>query len=206
MTTGGEGGMLTTNDPEIWESAWSYKDHGKSYDACFHKDHAPGFRWLHEGFGTNWRMTEMQASIGRIQLRKLPAWIEARRQNARVLIERLSEIIGLYVPVPSRQFGNSYYRLYALLLPGTLKEDWDRNRIMVECNKCGVSCTTGSCSEIYLEKAFQDMRLGPAIRLPVARDLGERSLVFQVHPTLTEQHMHRVADVLEAVMRDAVRS
>src|SRR5665648_235862 len=52
MTTGGEGGMLITNSKELWEKAWSYKDHGKSYDAVYNKDHPPGFRWVHESFGT----------------------------------------------------------------------------------------------------------------------------------------------------------
>ncbi|MFA0697837.1 DegT/DnrJ/EryC1/StrS family aminotransferase, partial [Vibrio sp. 10N.222.49.C9] len=67
MTTGGEGGMVTTNDKALWSKMWSYKDHGKSFDAIYNREHPPGFRWLHESFGTNWRMTEMQAVIGRIQ-------------------------------------------------------------------------------------------------------------------------------------------
>ena len=73
MTTAGEGGMVTTNSDELWNTMWSLKDHGKSYDAVYHREHAPGFRWLHESFGTNWRLTEIQSAIGRLQLRKLPA-------------------------------------------------------------------------------------------------------------------------------------
>jgi dTDP-4-amino-4,6-dideoxygalactose transaminase len=72
MTTGGEGGMVTTNDRELWSKMWSFKDHGKSWEAVYEREHAPGFRWLHESFGTNWRMMEVQAVIGRIQLRRMP--------------------------------------------------------------------------------------------------------------------------------------
>ena len=82
MTTGGEGGMVTTDDPAIWEAAWSYKDHGKSWNAVYKREHPPGFRWVHESFGTNARMTEMQAAIGRVQLGRINAWTAARRRNA----------------------------------------------------------------------------------------------------------------------------
>ncbi|MGP1613939.1 MAG: DegT/DnrJ/EryC1/StrS family aminotransferase, partial [Pollutimonas bauzanensis] len=58
MTTGGEGGMATTNDRALWSRMWSLKDHGKSWDAIYQREHKPGFRWLHESFGTNWRMME----------------------------------------------------------------------------------------------------------------------------------------------------
>src|SRR5471030_1077730 len=64
MTTGGEGGMVTTNNPEMW----SYKDHGKSWKAVSEEKNESSFRWLHKSFGTNWRMTELQAVLGRIQL------------------------------------------------------------------------------------------------------------------------------------------
>jgi dTDP-4-amino-4,6-dideoxygalactose transaminase len=74
MTTGGEGGMVTTNDEALWRTMWSYKDHGKSYEAVYERQHPPGFRWLHESFGTNWRMLEMQAAIGRIQLKRMSDW------------------------------------------------------------------------------------------------------------------------------------
>ena len=82
MTTGGEGGMVTTNDETLWRAMWSYKDHGKSYAAVYEREHAPGFRWLHESFGTNWRMLEMQAVIGRIQLQRMPNWAAKRKAYA----------------------------------------------------------------------------------------------------------------------------
>lgn len=203
MTTGGEGGMLTTNNREIWNRAWSYKDHGKSYDAVYNREHAPGFRWLHEDFGTNWRMTEMQAAIGRAQLRKLASWISTRHRNASILIESFKNIPCLRIPVPSEMFGHAYYKFYTYVLPEQLKPDWSRDRIMIECGKRGIPCFSGSCSEIYLEDAFEKHGLKPKQRLPMAKELGETSLMFLVHPTLGEADMHHMASIASEVLREA---
>ena len=64
----------------------------------------------------------------------------------------------------------------------------------------GVPCYTGSCSEVYLEKAFVDRGLAPAERLPAARELGETAMLFLVHPTLTDQEIAKTCDVLADVM------
>lgn len=206
MTTGGEGGLLTTNDPVIWEKSWSYKDHGKSYDAVYNREHAPGFRWLHEDFGTNWRMTEMQAAIGRLQLRKLPDWVTARRQNAGILAESFSRMSALRTPTPNEGIGHAYYKLYTYVIPEMLRPGWDRDRIMNECTSRGIPCFSGSCSEIYLERAFTKHGLRPAERLPNAMELGETSLMFLVHPTLRPEDVSVVAEVVESVMTDATLS
>ena len=206
MTTGGEGGLLALNDTEVWKKAWAYKDHGKSYDAVYNREHAPGFRWLHESFGTNWRMLEVQAAIGRIQLRKLPNWIERRRANAQVLTERLAKHAALRLTLPGDDIHHSYYKYYVFVRPEQLAEGWDRDRIMNAVTAQGVPCFSGSCSEIYLEKAFTDAGYGPKERLPVAKELGETSLMFLVHPTLSEEDMHRMADAVDVVMSQAQRS
>ena len=201
MSTGGEGGMLTTNDEQIWKRAWSFKDHGKDFDSVFHRPHPPGFRWLHESFGTNWRLTEMQSAIGRVLLRKLPYSVEVRRRHAAILGVRLSRIAGLRVTIPPENVGHSYYKYYAFVRPEKLRNGWTRDRILAAIVAEGIPCFTGSCSEIYLEKAFApDLR--PAERLMVAKELGETSLMFLVHPTLSETDMHdtcrAVAKVLDA--------
>lgn len=185
MSTGGEGGMLTTNDSRIWERAWAYKDHGKSYDAVYNRDHAPGFRWLHESFGTNWRMTEMQAAIGRVQLAKLPDWIKARQAFAKVLTEGFKDIPALRLTVPPDNVSHAYYKYYVFVRPDLLSPAWGRDRIMAAISAEGIPCYSGSCSEIYLEKAFRNQGLGPHERFSVARELGETSLMFLVHPTLS---------------------
>lgn len=203
VTTGGEGGMLTTNRREVWERAWSYKDHGKSYDAVYHREHPPGFRWLHESFGTNWRLTEMQAAIGRVQLNKLPTWVEKRRRNAAILTERFAELPALRVTLPPEDIGHAYYKYYAFLRPEALRDGWNRDRVIEAIRAEGIPCHSGSCSEIYLEKAFEKEGLQPAQPLPIAKGLGETSLVFLVHPTLSETDMDDTARAVEKVLQFA---
>ena len=202
MTTGGEGGMVATNDSGLADRIWSLKDHGKSFDACYNRQHPPGFRWLHETFGTNWRMTEMQSALGRVGLKRVPEYVRTRERNARILIDRFSHIAALRVPVPSCDVRSAWYRLYAYVNSARLAAGWDRDRIMDAITAEGVYCQSGSCSEIYLEKAFPyEMR--PPARLPVARELGETSLAFLVHPTLSEDDMRETAHAVAKVMRVA---
>jgi hypothetical protein len=205
MTTLGEGGMVTTDSEELWNAMWSLKDHGKSYDTVYHRQHAPGFRWLHESFGTNWRLTEVQSAVGRMHLRKLPDWLATRRRHAAVLTEGFSSIPGLRVTCPPAEVGHAYYKYYVFLRPELLRTGWDRSRIIAEVNARGVNCQSGSCSEIYLEKAFPpEMR--PPCHLKVARELGATSLMFLVHPPLREADMHRICHVVAEVMALAVES
>ena len=202
LTTGGEGGMLTTDDTDLWSRAWSFKDHGKSYEAVYCRQHPPGYRWLHEGFGTNWRLTEMQSAMGRVLLKKLSQSIEKRRNLASILTERFSQIPALRVATPPENVIHSYYKYYVFLRSEQLRDDWNRQRVVDAINAEGVPCFVGSCSEIYLEKAFlEPMR--PAHRLTVAKDLGETSLMFLVHPTLTEADMRDTADAVEKVVTAA---
>jgi len=185
MTTGGEGGMVTTNNKSLWEKCWSYKDHGKSYDKVYNTDHPAGFRWVHDSFGSNYRLTEIQAALGRIQLTKLYDWVKTRRNNANILIENLSDIFR--IPVPDMEYKHSYYKFYAYVKP---ESKYSRDEIMNKLNAEGVFCQSGSCPEVYLEMAFQRTGMYPGSILPVAKELGETSLMFQVHPTLTDQHMY----------------
>jgi hypothetical protein len=204
LTTGGEGGMLVLDDEAMWRKAWSYKDHGKSFDAVYHRDHPPGFRWLHESFGTNWRLTEVQSAIGRAQLRKLPEWTAQRQRNAAVLTERFSRIPALRVTPPSTEIGHAYYKYYAFVRPEALKDEWNRDRLMAAINAEGIPCMSGSCSEIYLESAFPK-GWRPDERLPAAQELGETSLMFLVHPTLTEADMADICRAVEKVFAIAQR-
>ena len=205
MTTGGEGGMVTTNNPELWDRVWSLKDHGKSYDAVYNRQHPPGFRWLHESFGTNWRMLEIQAVIGRIQLRRMPQWHATRLQHATRIWQHASGIAGLRVPQVPTSVEHAAYKAYVFVEPSALKTDWSRDRILAEINSLGVPCYSGSCSEVYLEKAFDSTPFRPEKRLPNAQRLGETSLMFLVHPTLTAEHIDQTCGVLQRVMAQAVK-
>ena len=217
ITTGGEGGMVTTNDRELWSKMWSYKDHGKSWDAVYERMHPPGFRWLHESFGTNCRMTEMQAAIGRIQLRRMKDWTSVRTANAMKIQQSLFLFAGEggVVRVPKFCFsdvnGNlspdesvhAYYKYYTYVQPENLAVGWSRDKIIHEINQLGVPCYSGSCSEVYLEKAFDGTSFRPVERLPVARKLGETTLMFLVHPTLTDHEIEKTCSVVRTVLGNA---
>ncbi len=203
MTTGGEGGMVTTRDPVLWSTMWSYKDHGKSWDAIYNREHPPGFRWVHESFGTNARMLEMQAVIGRIQLKRMPAWSATRRANAERLWAAARTMPGLRVPAVPAWAEHAAYKAYVFVEPDQLRSDWSRERIQTTINERGVPCYSGSCSEMYLERAFDGTPFRPTQRLPVARELGETSLMFLVHPTLTAAQIDTTIAVLDDVMRHA---
>jgi hypothetical protein len=203
MTTGGEGGMLTTNDSSVWERAWSYKDHGKNYNSVYNREHGIGFRWLHDSFGTNWRMTEMQSAIGRVLLKKVPEWVETRRRHADRLTSYLSRVPGLRIPTPPQSCHHAYYKYYAFVRSEMLHPGWERDKIMQAIAAEGVPCFVGSCGEIYLEKAFVGRRKHQ--RLPVAKQLGETSLMLLVHPTLSDQHIALTCQAVEKVMSQATR-
>jgi len=203
MTTGGEGGMVTTNDPDLWKRMWAYKDHGKSWDAVYERQHPPGYRWLHESFGTNWRMIEVQAAIGRIQLRRMADWQATRLRHAWRIWECARALPGLRVPAVPDSIDHAAYKCYVFLNLDALATGWTRERIMQAIADRGVPVYSGSCSEIYLEKAFDGTGFRPAERLPVARALGETSLMFLVHPTLRDEHLDRTCEALSAVMAQA---
>ena len=204
MSTGGEGGMVTVNDRDLWSRMWSFKDHGKSWEAVYERDHPPGFRWLHESVGTNWRLTEMQSVIGRIQLHRMSEWTDARQSNCQAIWETAASLPGLRVPAVPEEIGHAGYKCYVFVDEAELVEGWDRDRIMNAIVAEGVPCFSGSCSEVHLEKAFTDLGLGPKDRLPVAKTLGETSLMFLVHPTLTEAEIEKTCSVIRKVMAQAV--
>jgi dTDP-4-amino-4,6-dideoxygalactose transaminase len=205
MTTGGEGGMVTCDDQELWTRMWSFKDHGKSWEAVYNRSHPPGFRWVHETIGTNWRMLEMQAAIGRIQLRRMMKWREQRQKNASRIWSALRQHSLIRVPEVPKDMIHACYRAYAYVEPEFLVSGWSRDRIVAEINAQGVPCYQGSCSEIYLEKAFENSRSRPLQRLPVARELGENSLMFLVHPTLEEEHIVMTEKAIHQVLENASR-
>ncbi|AMS18486.1 dTDP-4-amino-4,6-dideoxygalactose transaminase [Pseudomonas sp. NFPP07] len=205
MTTGGEGGMVTTNDRGLWADMWAFKDHGKSWEAVYEREHPPGFRWVHESFGTNWRMLEVQAVIGRIQLKRMTDWQASRLQNAQQIWDCARQLNGLRTPAIPEGSVHAAYKCYVFVEPQQLKDGWDRDRILAEITAREVPVFSGSCSEVYLEKAFDNTDWRPATRLPIARELGETSLMFLVHPTLKASEIEKTCSVLKEVMQLAAR-
>jgi dTDP-4-amino-4,6-dideoxygalactose transaminase len=220
ISTGGEGGMVTTNDDALWRKMWAHKDHGKSYAAVHEHTHPPGFRWLHEDFGTNARITEMQAAIGRIQLQRMPEWTRQRNAHAATLTQALTphasadgcirltpfddrnnHLSGTAKPPCTHNSVHAYYKYYCFVRPENLAPSWNRDRIIAEINAAGIPCYSGSCSEVYLEKAFDNTDYRPAQRLPNAKTLGETSLMFLVHPTLTPNDIYKTTTTITSIFQ-----
>jgi dTDP-4-amino-4,6-dideoxygalactose transaminase len=214
MTTGGEGGMVTTNNKNLWKKMWAYKDHGKSFDTVYKKKHSDGFRWLHESFGTNWRMTEIQASIGRIQLQKMNQWTKKRNSHQNTIWKNCESLDLIRTPEFNKKSweffhdGNIHaaYKCYIFINKNRLKTAWSRAKIIKEINKLGVPCFSGSCSEVYLEKAFTQANLRPKKRLKCAKDLGETSLCFLIHPTVTKKEIENTCQAITTVAKRATNA
>lgn len=205
ISTLGEGGLLVTDDESLWERSWSFKDHGKTWEAVYERKHGPGFRWTHDRFGTNWRLTEPQSAVGRIQLGKLDDWVRRRQAHAAVMTERLGRQPALRVPSVPADCHHAFYKFYAYVRPERLKAGWSRDRILTSLVDHGVPAFSGSCSEIYREKAFQNTGWVPTEPLPVAKELGDTSLMFLVHPTLDEKFIHETCDAIDVVLAAATR-
>lgn len=211
ITTGGEGGMITTNDENLWQKVWSYRDHGKKFDPEFSArsysennfKNSSKFYWQHDSFGTNWRLTEMQSALGRFQIRKMEEWSRKRRANSKRITDACSGFLSLRVPETPYYIDHACYKHYVFVSPEKLKRGWVRERIVDEINLLGVPCYAGGCPEVYLEKAFDGMCLKSNTRLPIAKELGETSLMFLVHPTLTEMEINKTCEVIKQVMSEA---
>jgi dTDP-4-amino-4,6-dideoxygalactose transaminase len=205
LTTAGEGGMVTTHDSALWERAWSLKDHGKSWDAVYHRQHAEPFKWLHESVGTNWRMTEVQAAIGRVALRRVPQWVATRRRHAAALHAAFQQESGLRLAAPPAECFHSHYRYYAYVRPDHLGPGWTRNRIVEAINAEGIPCGVGVCPEMYREGAFALRGVGPKVRCSVGKEVGESCLMFLVHPTLGDHHIQQTIQATCKVLRQGLR-
>ena len=209
FTTGGEGGLLVANDRALWKKAWGLKDHGRDFDVVFNRKSSTGFKWMVNSFGTNYRMTAMQAAIGRIMLRRLDGWVKIRRSFAQHLNEELRGLDGIRLPEPTKGIFHAYYKYYVYIRPEQLVKGWNRDRILSELSKAGIPCGVGACPEIYREKAFINFRKNLGLTdqkfKPVARHLGETSMMFLVHPTLTMQHMNFTVKTLNNILNQATK-
>ena len=215
MTTGGEGGMVTTNDETLWRKMWAYKDHGKSYEAIYEKEHPPGFKWVHESFGSNFRMIEIQAAIGRIQLKRISEWSAKRNEITLTILKAFEPFKAIRITnfkcnreclrdcSSLSQCKHAQYKCYVYVDNANLKEGWSRDRIVHEIEIRGVPCFQGGCSEVYLEKAFEGTGFIPKNHLPIAKMLGDTSLMFLVHPTLTQENIKKAKEVIADVLRSA---
>lgn len=202
ITTAGEGGAITTSDLKLWRRCWELKDHGKNVAEMHRSPHQPRSRWLHDSFGTNARITEIQAAVGRLQLTKLANWVKQRQANAGVLLDVLRGQAGIRVEDPPAHVEHSYHRFYAHVRPEQLGRGWNRDRIVAAVMAEGIPCGFGGCAEVYRERAFEGVEGAPA-RLPVAAELGQTSLTLPVHPGLNTSDMMEVVAAVTKVLKAA---
>ena len=206
ISTGGEGGMVTTNSTKHWETIWSLKDHGKSIVARKPVSPAQGgrrdFRWLHDTW-YHFRMTEIQAAIGIEQLTKLSDWSAIRSNNSKILTDILSPIDSILFRM-LLYIRHAWYRYYIFVRPDNLADGWSRSRILDELSQAGIMTGSGSCGEIYLEKCFKNLSYSSS-DFPVAHHLGKTSIVIPVHPTIDPSLMHEIAETVGNICRSAVR-
>ena len=195
ISTGGEGGMISTNNKKLWLTCWSIKDHGKNYNSVFYKKHKTGFRWLHDNLGSNYRMTEMQAAIGRIQLKNLDNQLKIRNAIANIYLNKLKDYYQKYHLLQKPDFKcqtcpfkqnekkcnkclHAFYRLNLFINKNKIKQI----KLIEQLNKNKINCSVGSCPEIYREKIFKKLKLYPKQRLLNAKLLGESSIMFPIDP------------------------
>ena len=204
ITTGGEGGMLTCQDTNLYQKAWSYKDHGKDYNASFRQEMSSGFRWLHHSFGSNIRMTEIQAAIGRKQLEKLPSWLNRRNQIASAYNKAFEPLAIIETPQYNHHnIYHGFYKYYLFINELQLSDGWTRDKIIAAINQQGVPCFSGICPEIYCEKAFINSPYKVNSPLPVAHDLGRRSIMLLCHPTLVDNDVDLICNTVTNILKDA---
>lgn len=197
MSTGGEGGLLVMRDPGMHTRAWSLKDHGKNPRKLSDGKGVPGqFRYIHDSMGSNARMTEMQAAIGRVQLRKLPGWLAARRANAQALSEMLAGHPLLMVPEVPADITHAFYKFYLLLRPELTDPETRRSKMIAQLMASGIPCGTGSCPDMSLEAGLKDVDCERDGALANAHALGRRTLMLLVDHTLDRDDMAQMAQAL----------
>ena len=198
ITTGGEGGMVTTNCPHLFKLAWSLKDHGKGYDTVYNKIHSKGFRWLHDNIGTNWRMMPIQATIGIHALDELDDWVNHRRNISEIYNEVLQGINGVRLTIPPTHIYHSYYKYYFFIEPSKFKVS--RDEIIDLINKEGIFCQVGSCSEVYLEKALENYK--PDKELPITKNLFETSILLKCDPCISKDTAVNSVNKIKKILMD----
>ena len=214
ISTGGEGGMISTDKKKLWLKCWSLKDHGKNYNKKFNKKNKNIFNWLHDDLGSNYRMTEIQATIGRYQLKNLDNQIKRRNKVAMFYLRHLKDYFSKYKIIKKPNFkcescpllhkteacNNCRHAFYRLNLFFENNIKINQTKIIRELLKFKVNCGVGPCPEIYREKVFKKLNHKPKKRLKNAKILGEKSLVFPINPFKSFLKLKRELNIIKKVL------
>jgi dTDP-4-amino-4,6-dideoxygalactose transaminase len=208
IVAAGEGGLIALDDTAAFTRAWEYRDHGRSLAKTNDPEfmgRPASFRWIHDSFGSNYRLPELEAAMIRAGEFELPAAHTRRTELATRLARGLAGVRGIRAPLPPDYCEHAFYRLYAHVVPAELAEGWDRDRVLFAVQAEGVPVQYGSCAEIYREEAFAHAGLAPAARLPEAKLAHETSIAFFVDPTLGDADIDDVVTAVAKVMKVAAR-
>jgi perosamine synthetase len=191
VITTGEGGMLTTHHPQLAARLRRLREHGMNVSAA--ERHASA-RPVLEGYletGFNYRMTDIQAAVGVVQLRKLDALVTRRRQLAAGYHRLLADVAGLS-PVRDPAYGTSNFQSFWVLLEGG-----GRDAALAALAAAGVSARRGIMAA-HLEPAYADVRCAA---LPNTERLTRDSLILPLYHEMTGVEQEYIVDVLRAVRR-----
>lgn len=203
MSTGGEGGMVVTNDKTLYQHMWSHKDHGKNQSKCLNAKADTHFKWVHDAIGTNYRMTEMQAAIELRQLDLLPGWLSDRRSAAKTYTEAFRHIEGLRVSEPTDDSLHAYYKYYVFLDPEYYENPAQAKfHLLEKAKKGGVPLFYGSCPEIYKEGGFKHTNIHNQDRNKNAEALGDLSLMLNVDPSVNGGDQEKVIGFLKEAINE----
>ncbi len=204
ITTGGEGGAVTVNDEAAYRRMWAYKDHGRDYEKVYFAKHPDGFKWFLESFGTNFRMTEMQAELGIRGLSKLEKWSRIRASNADSWRKVLEKFPCVRVPDIPKDIVHANYKFFFFTRPELLKRGWSAARIIREMNARGIPAFSGTCWNISQEGCFKRSGLSKSEKeLPNAAALRDTSVMLLIHPTITKSDMEAAGKELEKILSQA---
>jgi dTDP-4-amino-4,6-dideoxygalactose transaminase len=185
VTTSGEGGMILTESAEIRDEARIHRDQGKG---AFTANH-------HVRHGASWRMSELNAAVGTVHLRRLKEFLETRRRVARRYDAALAGLDGLRTPVEPEGCRSNYYKYVALLPPGVDRAAFKR----AVAEEHGVRLS-GEVYDLPLhhQPVFAEYR---DERLPVSEDVCARQICLPVHSDMSEDETDQVIEAVSAVHR-----
>ena len=161
---------------------------------------------MHDEIGSNYRLSEIQSAIGRIQLKKLENWNKIRSFNAEILQLKLQNLSTVRLPIIDKNIRHAWYKFYAYLRNDSLADGWSRDRIIFELNQNKIPVFSGSCSEIYLEDCMKKYSDQEFKTLKNAKILGDTSLMFLVHPTIDNLALDFYISEIENILKKSQRS
>ena len=219
FTTGGEGGMVVTNDEDLAWECRSFRDHGYDVKAKLNLLEMEGKQlYIHRRVGFNFRMTEMQSMIGLCELERFESWnLPNRIRNGKMLIAQLKDHpLIKYCPVDTEERQNSFWWAPFVIDTDKLKDGVDTKQFIAAIAAEGVPVYSVLWPEMYKEQAYVDKNgFGTAkypFNDPKARDIDyskfnckmanwmtDRTISFFTHPVYTEEHTQAMIDAFKKV-------